>query len=264
MRLKALMTVCLFVLVWVPAHSNVLFIKTRESLKNYCGKSDIVILASTGRSGSTMLTKELQKYIHADKVLKTHLLPPDSSSFKGKIVFIFSNPDQSAESALYMMLHKYRFGERHFTHVETADRSWLMRIGGPYRQNEQHNLLSYDALGVYEHLKVWLFTKTKPATPKKAHILAIKYEHLWEESTVEAIRNFLKIPHFSLPPQLPRGHKDLNTREKKFRKLYNLGTKEDPRYAAYDDARCLWENAPPFQYLRISSQGQPMPNLCAH
>lgn len=258
MRFKALIIVCLLMWIVVPSHSNAIFIAKRESFKKCCGKSDLIIIASTGRSGSTMLTKQLQQYVNPNKVLKTHLLPPDRKCFKGKILFIFSNPDQSAESALYMTLHKHHFGERHFNHVETADRYWLKKIGGPYKQNEQHNLLSYDALGVYEHLKAWLFTETKPTTPEKAQILAIKYEHLWEENTLEAIRQFLDIPNFSLPDQLPRGHKDLFRKEKKFREIYNLGTEDNPRYAAYDDARCLWEHAPSFQYLQISSRGRPV------
>ena len=253
MRLKVLSVIYLAMWIAIPFHSNATFVAKRENLKNYCGNSDLVMVASTGRSGSTMLTWQLQQVMPRDQVLKTHLLPPDRKCFKGKILFIFSNPDQAAESALYMMLHKKYFAERHFNHMETADRVWLKKIGGPYKQNEQHNLLSYDALGVYEHLKMWLFTKTEPTTPEKAHILAIKYEHLWDEKTLEAIRNFLEIPEFNLPPQVPRGHKNLYSREAKFRKIHNLGTKDTPRYAAYDDARCLWEQAPPFQYLKISS-----------
>jgi len=259
MRLKALILIYLLIGLISPCNSHAIFIANRESLKNYCGNSDYVIIASTGRSGSTMLTGQLKKSTSSINVLKTHLLPPNKKYFSGKILFIFSNPDKSAESALYMMLHHNLFGERHFTHVETANREWLHNIGGSHGQNEQNNLLSYDALGTYEHLKVWLYTGTKPAKPSQAQILAIKYENLWEENTITAIRNFLGLPHFNLPPKRPRGHKNLSSKELKFRELYNLGTKNHPRYAAYDDARRLWEQAPPFQYLRISFVGREVP-----
>lgn len=258
MQLKIVMIVCLFLWLTIPTQSDAIFIPDRQMLQRYCGRSDVVMLASSGRSGSTMLTTQLQKYMNRNKVLKTHLLPPES--FKGKILFVYSNPDQAAESALFMTLHRATFGERHFNHMETADRQWLKDIGGADKQNEEHNLLSIDALGIYEQLKVWLFSGTQPARAEKANVLAIKYENLWDHETIEAIRSFLKLPHFTLPDQLPRGHKDLFSKEKKFRKIYNLGTKEAPRYAAYDDARCLWEQSPPFQYLRISSEGRPVPS----
>jgi hypothetical protein len=252
MRFKALIVI--YLLIWlVPFHSHAVFIAKRNDLRKYCRRSDIVMIASTGRSGSTMLTKQIQKYLPPHKVLKTHLLPPNRNCFRGKILFIFSNPDQAAESALYKTLHQKHFGEEHFIHVETADRKWLKEIGGPYNQTDQDNLLSYDALGTYEHLKAWLHTRTRPTSPEKAQILAIKYEHLWDEETVQAIRKFLKIPHFHLPHREERGHSngELFSQELAFKKIYNLGTETHPRYGAYDDARILWEKAPPFQYLKI-------------
>lgn len=253
MRFKALMIVCMLALIMLPSNSYATFIANRETLKKFYSKPNLVMVASTGRSGSTMLTEQLKHFVPPANVLKTHILPPDRN-FKGKIIFIFSNPDQAAESALYMTLHTSSFGKRHFTYVETADRLWLKKIGGPHKQTEKDNLLSYDALGIYEHLKVWLYTRTKPTDLKHAQILALKYENLWDDDTIQAIRKFLHIPNFTLPPKLPRGHKsNLFTRERTFRKIYNLGTEDDPRYAAYADAKILWEQAPPVQFLRISS-----------
>lgn len=96
----------------------------------------------------------------------------------------------------------------------------------PQHQTEQDNLLSYDALGIYKHLKEWLFARTTPSSSKNAQILAIKYEYLWDDDTVQAIRNFLGIPSFKLPPYRPRGYQEggLNPQEIKFKELYNLGT----------------------------------------
>jgi hypothetical protein len=249
---RSLMIISFLILISCPFNGYAIFIAKRESLKNYEKRPDVVFIASTGRSGSTMLTRQFKKYISASRVLKTHLLPP-SANFLGKIIFIFSNPDQAAESALYMTLHREGFGKRHFTFVETADRGWLRRIGDARNQTEQDNLLAYDALGIYEHLKIWLHTRTRPVTPQNAQILAIKYEHLWDKSTIKAIRTFLDIDDFKLPPKRPRGHKeeDLLTQEITFKKMYNLGTSTNPSYAAYADAKILWEEAPPFQFLQI-------------
>lgn len=226
-------------------------IRTREGLKYCCKKPQLVMVASTGRSGSTMITQQLDQYLGHGRVLKTHILPPDRSCFKGKILFIFSNPDKAAESVLYQILHQERFWEEHFVHIETADRKWQKKIGLPQNQTEENNLLSYDALGIYEHLKVWLHAKTSPTTAEKGQILAIKYENLWEKETIIAIRDFLNIPNFKIPKWEERGHTDLFPDEIAFKQRHNLGTEEDPRYPAYDEARKLWEEAPPFQYLNI-------------
>lgn len=254
MRLKALIIISLFMWIASPFHSHATFIAKRENLERYYNKESVVMIASTGRSGSTMLTEQISKFMPTQNVLKTHLLPPEAR-FKGKIIFIFSNPDQAAESALYMTLHYKTFAKNHFAYMETADLNWLKKIGGDAtQQTAENNLLSYDAFGTYEHLKVWLHTRTEPVDPEEAQILAVKYENLWDRATVQAMRKFLNIPNFTLPPKKARGREKekLYSKEIQFRKMYNLGTKENPRYAAYDDARALWEYAPPFQYLKIS------------
>lgn len=252
MRLNKWIIFCLLSCAIFPLNGSD-FIANREELKPLTRNQNVVIIASTGRSGSTMLTKAIKKHASNYKVLKTHLLPPDWK-FKGKILFIFSNPDQASESALHMTLSYTAFAQNHFDHVETADRLWAALLGGAQNQTEHDNLLSYDALGIYKHLRVWLYTGTKPATPEEAQILAVKYENLWEEGTVQAIRLFLNIPQFELPAYRPRGKKEeqLLPKEKTFRELYNLGTVTEPRYAAYDKARLLWEQAPPYQFLKIS------------
>lgn len=257
--LKTLTIICLLLGMTFPLNSPEAFIATRETFiakreeyKRFYNNSNHVIIASTGRSGSTMLTEQLKKYIPSKNVIKTHLLPPNPR-YTGKILFIFSNPDQAAESALYMSLHHKLFAKNHFNYGETVDHGWVEKIGGAFYQTEEDNLLSYDALGVYEHLKAWLYTQTEPASSKNAHILAIKYENLWDQATIEAIRKFLLTPKFRLPPKRTRGRdkEELNPLEISVRKRYNLGTKSNPRYAAYDEARILWEQAPPFQYLNI-------------
>ncbi len=244
----------IFLLTWsfFPLYGEADFIANRATLKRYNNDEHVVIIASTGRSGSTMLTSAIQKHASNYKVLKTHLLPP-SPKFKGKILFIFSNPDKASESALHMSLRYRKFARNHFVHVETADREWAKRLGGAEHQTEEQNLLTYDALGIAEHLKVWLYTGVTPVNVNQAQILAIKYENLWEEATVEAIKAFLNIPNFELPPYRPRGEKEerLLAKEIRFRQLYNLGTEQEPRYVAYDEARVLWEQAPPFQFFRI-------------
>src|SRR5439155_1225399 len=137
------------------------------------------------------------------------------------------------------------WGPMHFRHMETADRKWLERIGGAQKQTVQDNLLSYDALGCFQHLKEWLFLRTKPCKPQKAQILAIKYENLWDPATLEAIQSFLQLKEFSLPLQKERGQQEatLSPHEQAIRKAHNLGTYEKPIYAAYDKARVIWDKA---------------------
>ncbi len=245
----------LFLFTHLPLqHYASVFIANREQLKKYCGREDVVLLASTGRSGSTMMTSQLKRYIPTNNVLKTHLLPPENQCFKGKIIFIFSNPDKATESALYMMLHKRLFAERHFNHVEKADRDWFNHLGGAHQQTIDNNLLNYDALRITEHLNSWLHADVKLASIQNANILAIKFERLWDKETVQAIREFLNIPSFSLPPRKKRGHYDhLFPNEAAFRKEHNLGTATKPLYEAYNEARELWEKAPSFQFLKLKN-----------
>lgn len=253
MKYRLLNIFWMLVLVLFPLTSySENFIAKRQQLKLFLNKKNVLLLASTGRSGSTMLTKQLTKYAKNYETWKTHLLPPESI-FKGKIIFIFSNPDIAAESALYMTLHRKDFGKRHFNHLETADKSWLKKIGHAHNQTEQDNLLSYDALGCAKHLEVWLHEGTEPCDIHEAQILAIKFENLWEKETIQAIRNFLKVPSFKLPPKRERGYdaNELFPHERAFRNLYNLGTEKEPRYAAYDHARVLWEQALPYQFYKI-------------
>ena len=70
---------------------------------------------------------------------------------------------------------------------------------------------------------------------------------------MEAVKAFLNIGQFELPPKRARGNygDKMGQNEALFRSHYNLGTEENPRYAAYDRAREIWENAPPYQFLRM-------------
>lgn len=240
----------------IPKLKGIYFLQQKEQWDQIIEKKGIVVIASTGRSGSTMLTNQMQACMKPDLVYKCHLLPPQSK-FKGKIIFIFSNPDLAAESALYMTLHNKSFARQHFKHVQTADLKWLKMIGGAAAyQNTEHNLLSHDALGTLEHLTVWLQTNTEPSGVKEAQILAVKFENLWDPATVKAIRKFVNRSNFKLPLQRERGKEEdrLYSREIKYREKYNLGTPDEPRYAAYDDARDLWEQTPPFQFLKIKNE----------
>lgn len=226
-------------------------VKTRVQLDAISDNNSVLLVASTGRSGSTMLYETLLRQT-SFIVLKTHCLPPDAS-FQGKIIFIFSNPDLAAESALYLSMRVPLFGIEHFIHVENADRVWICQIKDSTYQTISHNLLCYDALGCAQHLAKWLHEESSPSTIEEAQILAIKYEHLWEEPTIEAIKSFLSLDVLELPEKKIRGYQpdQLTQEESIFRSAYNQGTFESPRYAAYDEARVLWDAAPPFQFLKI-------------
>lgn len=227
------------------------FVETRQQLEAITDIENIVLVASTGRSGSTMLYITLLKQT-SFTVLKTHCLPPDAS-FKGKIIFIFSNPDFAIESALHFAMINPIFGIQHFNNMENSDQEWLNKIQDSTCQTISHNLLCYDAFGCKQHLSKWLQEESSPSTIEEAQILAIKYEHLWEEPTIAAIKSFLLLDELKLPEKKARGcnPNELTHEESIFRLTYNQGTPESPRYAAYDEARVLWKAAPPFQFLKI-------------
>lgn len=232
-------------------HSNN-FIANQESLISYSNIDDVVMVASPGRSGSTLLEASLLSQVQNYRVLKTHILPP-KCPYSGKILFIFSNPNRSAESVLHFSLINDKFTQLHFYHVESSDSSWLNSIGNSTQQTVSNNLLTYDALGCHRQLSEWLHLKTIPSTDSEynSQIMAIKYENLWEEETICAIKKFLNLIDFKLPEKKERGYAELHPNEICFRNLYNLGTDDHPRYAAYDEARILWENAPAFQFLSL-------------
>lgn len=230
------------------------FIATRQQLKRYYDDKKVVMIASPGRSGSTLLTDVVKRYATDYAVLKTHILPP-SAKFKGKILFIFSNPDKAAESVLHRLVLSKTGGKTHFFHVESADQKWFERIGENARnQSNENNLLAYDALGCEVQLEQWLYKKVSPSTIKEAQVLAVKYEHLWDQETVDAIKEFLELKVFKLPPKEERGcgAADLTSMEIRFKKIYNEGMESQPRYAAYDRARDLWRNAPSLQFFKLA------------
>lgn len=225
------------------------FIAKSSGLKDYYFRDNIILIASMGRSGSTLLTDAVEAYASNSIVLKAHLLPPDKRYF-GKVIFIFSNPDKAAESALHCSCVDKKFLAVHFSHVATADQIWLKVVRG--KQNLKQNLLSYDALGYSKHLDQWL--SLEPSDAENSQVLAIKYENLWDADTLQALKDFLNLDDFSLPEKVQRGAglDDLFPKETYFRAIYNLGTPEDPRYSAYDEARDIWENAPAFSFYKLS------------
>lgn len=230
------------------------FIETEQQLTPYYNKKNVVMIASTGRSGSNFLTLAIREQAKYYDVLKSHLLPP-TKKYAGKIIFISSNPDKAAESALHITMTDPAFGARHFYNMKSADKNWLTSIGSTDKQTINHNLLAYDALGCYQQLVAWLHS-TIPAKKKKAQILAIKYENLWDSATIAAIKEFLRLDHFELPPKRERGSakEELNPQEIIFRETYNKGTEKKPIYPAYDDAREIWKTAPAVQYLNLPNK----------
>jgi hypothetical protein len=241
--------ICLFV-CGLLAMRYTDFIEFSEGFPLYSQDSQCLVVASPGRSGRTLLVKSLAKWAPERVVLKTHQFVP--KEFKGKILFIFSQPDRAAESALHKLLEDHVFGKLHFEHLFTSDKEWLAEIDNDTRkQSLEHNLLSYDALGVGVHLQKWLFDWVVPSSREEAQIMAIKYEHLWDDATQEAIREFCALDRFQLPARKERGceEKKMSSLERVLRRVYNEERKNPPEYKAYDHARKIWENAPAFQFL---------------
>ncbi|MEC7838636.1 MAG: hypothetical protein VX777_01200 [Chlamydiota bacterium] len=228
------------------------FVKTQTELETYFNQTNSVMIASIGRSGSTLLSNALEQSLINCRVLKSHLLPP-KNSFKGKIIFIYSNPDISAESAFHVSLNSSQWGYRHFSNVESSDIQWLSAIKKTSQQDLYNNLLCYDALGYNKQLTYWLYEKVEPCAIENAQILAVKFENLWDEETIAAVESFLFVDELSLPPKKERGYKveDLSEKEASIRNYYNQGTANNSKYEAYDEARELWKIAPPYQFLKL-------------
>lgn len=248
---------CLLMLLTTFLSTNLFssFIVRQSDLVQWNDRGDFVCIASPGRSGSTFLFNVCVAQLSGYQILKTHILPP-TISFSGKFIFIFSNPNQAAESALYILLRDSNFGRDHFRHLESSDQNWLNDLGSTANQTEIHNLLNYDALGCCQQLEHWLYTDTIPCGLEEANVLAIKYENLWDDDTVQALKDFLSNDKLVLPAKAMRGYTEdsLSSRERLFRTLYNQGSFNEPRYEAYDKARDLWLAAPPFQYYRVIGQ----------
>lgn len=229
------------------------FIAFDNEWEAYMNDPQVVVIASPGRSGSTLLKRAVVKYSKDSVVLKTHLMVP--KNIKGKILYIYSNPDLATESALHKLFSDPAWGEHHFSNLFTADTNWVHELGGSYlNQTLENNLLCYDALGLEAHLRTWLLDSVTPVSLQKAQILAIKYEHLWDDDTVHQIMKFLDLKLFYLPPQKARGYSkdELDPLELNIKNYYNIGTFKKPRYSAYNQAREIWKDAPPYQYLRFN------------
>lgn len=238
--------------VWAEAVQGP-FIKKRIELNKYTDRGDVVMVASIGRSGSSMLYQTLVASADGYTVLKTHILPPDPT-FKGKIIFIFSKPDTSIESALYQSLTSQEFIIDHFNNMELSDRGWLAQVHGGDKQTISNNLLCYDALGYGRQMNQWLVLKTVEANrPVDAQIMAIKYEDLWDPATIQGVIEFLGLESLPLPLQKARRYKDRANHplQRMFIEHHNIGTDSDPIYQAYDEPRKLWEQAPAFQFLNL-------------
>ncbi len=228
------------------------FIFTDNDYSDYINREDVIVIASPGRSGSTYLTDIVKRQAIGYTILKTHQHVP--KHFKGKILFIFSNPDLAAESALHCTLDNAAWGVAHFMNVFSSDKKWLEHIHmDSSQQTLEHNLLSYDALGCEDHIREWLFSAVEHSLSCEAEILAIKYENLWDDETQSAIKEFCSIPKLTMSEKKQRGYcnEQLSELELSFRNAYNEGTSQDPRYRAYNAAREIWREAPPFQFLKI-------------
>ncbi len=256
---------CLFIGFLFLLHSvgAFIFVPTRSDYPQYYAIPNVLMVASSGRSGSTLLTEALEGQVEECFILKTHLFPPNVD-YHGKVVFIFSDPNKIAESSLHLSVREpTSFGLRHFNHMEGADRTWLEKIESTACQTIDNNLLAYDALGVEKQLIHWL--KLPKSTMTEGQVMAIKYENLWDEETVEALKVFLGLDGFVLPIRSKRGTclEQLDEKEKDFRASYNMGTFDEPRYAAYEAARELWQSAPSFEFFSLVPLGDdyPIPQL---
>lgn len=249
-------------ILFSPIFAREYFMYSQDDVKKYASDQNVIMVSSPGRSGSTLVRNVIRDNFPDRIVLKSHLLPP-KVEWKGKILYIFSNPDQAAESIFHLSFDDPTFVQFHFDNVETADMRWLKKLKVQaesdeatvfmnLHQNFKNNLLSYDALGTKRHLMQWLVRSVEKAPMEASNVMAVKYENLWDKEVVEAIKKFCGLESFPLPPKKSRGYRDhLAHKEQLIRTTYNLGTESDPHYAAYVGARAIWEKAPKFQTYKL-------------
>lgn len=241
----------LFCICYCESSFSIGFLRDRQSYQDFLANPNSLVVASIGRSGSSMLQDVLLEYATPYyQVTKTHLLPP-TFLINGKIIFIFGDPNASAQSVCEIMFKDSLWIKHHFSQIETSDMKWLYELDS-MQQTIDHNLLNYDALGYEQHLQKWLQTQTVRCEINEAQILAIKYENLWDVDTIQSIKSFLQIPFLELPLYKPRGTRSkMNEILTDIKTAYNQGTEDNPHYEAYKKATMYWEQAPNFQYLKI-------------
>jgi hypothetical protein len=251
-RLNFIFAIVFFSFFLPILHSKeIAFLKTRKDIENWMNSSNSIVIASSGRSGSTLLFDLFASRKFKKNVIKTHLLPPISLS-KAKTIFIFSNPDQCAESSMYKMMESSWFFFWHVRHCENSIQEWHLELQDSKFTSLDNHPLAKDGLAVAEQIQKWVFSFPELEI-KEANLMCVKYENLWEPATILAIEKFLKIRKLPLPAFKQRGYSDdqLSDFQKQAREIYNYGTKKNPKYHAYDEARELWEKAPAYKFCRM-------------
>lgn len=207
----------------------------KYSIQNVFKRPPAVVVASYGRSGSTLVfesaTSAMRKkrlkrrrafvrrtaWTLADSdlqpgfVYKTHDYPKALAGRDDvRALFVFGKPTDAVVSVIECM---DRFGpdwiEEHLDHLKAPGRF--------------EDLLEQDALGLERQLDAWTQFSGSP-------VLCVRYEALWEN--IEKIQNFTQLP-MTLPEQRPRSQK--NTSSEVSTKLAALLGRLDDRVDALPD-----------------------------
>ncbi len=227
------------------------FVSSYKEYESICNDTNVIVVGSVGHSGSTMLYEAVVESCEDRPVIKTHCLPPPKDRFQGKIIYIYSDPHKSIESLIHKATGTLK---AHMRNMQTGDKELSDELSqGFYDDKEmilKQRLLQQDLYGYFVHLDCWL-RRLPICDPEQANVLAIKYENLWEEESIKAIRFFLQDDSFQLPFYRPRGDYELTAVEINARNAMNLGSKEHPRYKAYDDAWNIWNTTPSIQWSNL-------------
>lgn len=161
---------------------------------------DSIVVASLGRSGSTVLYRALvrkmrqgtyrdtldMKEYESGTVYKTHDLAPSKLPKNVGVIFTYTHPHDIVRSVLNREQDKgTRWVRKHFEHLK-ADFSNYKRI------------LEFDALNLEQNFESWYKSHDYP-------VMCIKYEAMWDN--IKAIRKFTGL-NVELPAFKPR--KDLS------------------------------------------------------
>ena len=166
--------------------------KIRRALKPLFSKNAFIV-AGLGRCGTTLMYNAITKTSNATKekkflarfgeqdryvkgtIYKTHDLPPAHLPPHVKLVFMFGNPMNAALSGF----HEFE-DDRHYHHV------------GSDRFGHRENIFTEDILLLEKHFDSWY-------RPQNFEFIAIRYESLYEEQTLDMLEEYLGF-RVALPP----------------------------------------------------------------
>lgn len=193
-----------------------------------------VVVASCGRSGSTMLTRALadstlrewvqvlgrpvsdriankiiieyawnleERYLRSGFIYKTHDYPPETLSDHVKYIYVYSDPIEVISSVL--------------NKAEREGEEWLAKharhLNG--KSTSRKDIIFEDSINIVENISRW-------CNKEGNNVLAVKYNNLWERQ--DQLSDFIGFD-FGLPERKERRSSDKILNEEERRRLLRMG-----------------------------------------